>query len=225
LNVLLSGIVGSTAYGLAHEGSDIDVLGVFATRTNDLLGLRQPSDSVVTKDPDTTFHEAKKFCRLVLNGNPSVTEALWLPEELYQTRTALGDELIGIRSAFLSATRIRSAYFGYAVSQFERLRKRGDGTFSPDTAKRTAKHARHMYRLLHQGFELWSTGNLTVQVSDPAACREFGERIESGEVSLAEATLLSFGERFDNTACVLPDESDETPIEDWLQRVRKHCYN
>ncbi|GAA1913626.1 hypothetical protein GCM10009753_52280 [Streptantibioticus ferralitis] len=33
MHVLLSGTVGSTAYGLAHKGSDIDRLGVFAAPT------------------------------------------------------------------------------------------------------------------------------------------------------------------------------------------------
>lgn len=225
MEVVLSGVVGSTAYGLAHADSDVDILGVFAAPTQDLVGLRQPSDSVVTKDPDTTFHEARKFCRLVLNGNPSVTELLWLPDELYMARTALGDELIGIRSAFLSATRVRSAYFGYAVSQFGRLRKRGNGTFSPDTAKRTAKHARHMYRLLLQGFELWSTGTVTVRLEDPGAAREFGEIVESGDIEYAEFTLVRFEGMYNSATCALPEHPDESTIEDWLQRVRKHYYN
>ncbi|MFD7300744.1 DNA polymerase beta superfamily protein, partial [Streptomyces pharetrae] len=38
-NILLSGVVGSTAYGLAHEDSDVDRLGVFAAPTESLHGL------------------------------------------------------------------------------------------------------------------------------------------------------------------------------------------
>jgi uncharacterized protein len=112
VNTLLSGIVGSTAYGLAHPGSDVDRLGLFAVDTVELHGLRRHTESVVTKDPDLTLHEAAKWCRLALGGNPTVMELVWLPDELYEVRTPLGDELIGIRSSFLSAKRVRNAYLG-----------------------------------------------------------------------------------------------------------------
>lgn len=226
MNVLLSGIVGSTAYGLAHSGSDVDRLGIFVTPTRELLGLHTPPDYYGRKDEtgDVALHEVGKFLPLAIKGNPTIMELLWLPDALYEERSEFGNELIALRSSFLSAKRVRNAYLGYASEQFNRLKKRNGHSFSADTMGRTAKHARHMYRLLHQGFELWSTGHLTLQVSDPAACREFGERIESGEVDLAEAKLASMEMHFNNTPCVLPDEPDEAPIEDWLRRVRKYYY-
>lgn len=39
MNVLLKGVVGSTAYGLNHENSDVDYMGVFAAPTSEVLGL------------------------------------------------------------------------------------------------------------------------------------------------------------------------------------------
>lgn len=135
MNVLLKGVVGSTAYGLNHGGSDIDYMGIFAHDTEEMLGLNEPKDSVVIKDPDTTLHEAKKFVTLALNGNPSVSELLWL--DVYEVMTDLGARLVNMRDLFLSAPRVRSAYLGYATSQFNRLLDRGDGTFSADTRKRT----------------------------------------------------------------------------------------
>src|SRR4051794_39420553 len=138
--ILLAGIVGSTAYGLATPDSDIDRLGLFAAPTRSLLGLRTPRESIVTTSPDRTLHEARKWCNLALGGNPTVMELVWLPDDLYETRTPFGDELIGIRSAFLSAKRVRDAYLGYATQQFRKLENRGDGSFSADTRRRTAKH-------------------------------------------------------------------------------------
>ena len=152
-NILLSGIVGSTAYGLAHEGSDVDRLGMFAAPTDDLHGLHPPKESHVTTKPDSTLHEAAKWCRLALRGNPTVTELVWLPDELYEVRTPLGDELIGIRTTLLSAKRVRDAYLGYATQQFRKLESR-------DGDHRTAKHARHLKRLCHQGLELYTSGRL-----------------------------------------------------------------
>ena len=103
--VLLSGIVGSTAHGLAGPGSDVDRLGLYATPTLALLGLKTPKESHVQTDPDVTFHEAGKAARLILDGNPTASELLWLPDDLYEVRTPLGDEAIAIRTAFLREPR------------------------------------------------------------------------------------------------------------------------
>jgi hypothetical protein len=56
--VLLSGIVRSTAYGLADEFSDVDRIGMFALPTAALLGLARPAESHVSIKPDATYHEA-----------------------------------------------------------------------------------------------------------------------------------------------------------------------
>src|ERR1700741_5454911 len=82
-NVLLSGIVGSTAYGIDRAGSDVDHLGVFAVPTEDLHGLHPPSQSYATAGPDSALHEAAKWCRLALGGNPTVPELVLLPDDLY----------------------------------------------------------------------------------------------------------------------------------------------
>lgn len=222
-NVLLSGIVGSTAYGLAHAGSDVDRLGVFAAPTEDLHGLRPPKESHVTTEPDSALHEAAKWCRLALSGNPTVMELVWLPDDLYEVRTPLGDELIGIRDSLLSAGRVRAAYLGYATQQFKRLSGRGDGSFSADTRKRTAKHARHLKRLCHQGYELYSTGRLSIRVDDPDEYHRFGERIAE-DPSAALPLLQWYETAFDETRSVLPEEADEAPAEAWLRRVRAHFY-
>jgi uncharacterized protein len=222
-NVLLSGIVGSTAYGLAREGSDIDRLGLFAAPTAELHGLRRPKESHVSTAPDRTLHEAAKWCRLALGGNPTAMELVWLPDDLYEVRTGLGDELVGIRTCFLSARRIRDAYLGYATQQFRRLEARGDGSLSADTRKRTAKHARHLKRLCRQGLELYTTGRLTIRVDDPEEYHAFGERVAADPAS-ALPLLRQYEDAFDAGPAALPDQPDEAPVEAWLRRVRAHFY-
>ncbi|WP_409468360.1 nucleotidyltransferase domain-containing protein [Streptomyces sp. HC307] len=222
-NILLSGVVGSTAYGLAHEGSDVDRLGLFAAPTDALHGLHGPKESHVTTAPDRTLHEAAKWCRLALGGNPTVMELVWLPEELYEVRTELGDELIGIRASFLSARRVRDAYLGYATQQFRKLRSRGDGSFSADTRKRTAKHARHLKRLCQQGYELYTTGQLTIRVEDPESYHRFGEQV-AADPAAALPLLHRFEAAFAESRSVLPEQPDETAAEAWLRRVRARFY-
>ncbi|GGN12379.1 hypothetical protein FHR83_003582 [Actinoplanes campanulatus] len=223
-NILLSGIVGSTAYGLAGPGSDIDRLGMFAAPTTAFHGLAFPDDSVVSKKPDATFHEARRYANLALAGNPTVSELMWLPEHLYETRHPLGDDLIAIRAAFLSAKRVRDSYLGYATQQFKRLEARGDGSFSADTRKRTAKHARHLARLVQAGTGLYSTGQLQLRVDDPTWIHEFGERVAAGDVDLARKMLADGEAEFDSAHTPLPIEPDRTAVESWLRRVRAHFF-
>jgi uncharacterized protein len=220
--ILLAGVVGSTAYGLAHEGSDVDRLGMFAAPAAAFHGLLFPQESHVTTHPDATYHEARKFCRLVLGCNPTVTELLWLPDDLYEVRTRLGADLIAARSAFLSARGVRNAYLGYATQQFRKLETRGDGSFSSDTRKRTAKHARHLWRLVQQATDLNATGKLTVRLDagQAALCRSFGDRVAGGDIEHAKAYIASAGSHFDEYRSVLPVVPDEGLAEAWLQVVR-----
>lgn len=167
MNVILEGVVGSTAYGLAREGSDEDKLGVFVAPTREVAGLHwnPKRESKVSTSPDVTHHEIGKFLRLALKCNPTVTELLWL--EKYETSDGAGQSLLGIRRSLLSRKFVQDAYQGYAFAQIKRLQERTDGTFSSDTRKRTVKHARHMLRLLRQGRQLLEDGELAVRVSNP----------------------------------------------------------
>jgi hypothetical protein len=218
--LLLSGIVGSTAYGLATPESDVDRLGLFAAPTRAFHGLSAPRESLVTTAPDRTLHEAAKWCRLALGCNPTAMELVWLPDELYEVRTELGEDLIGIRDAFLSATRVRDAYLGYATQQFRKLESRGDGSFSADTRKRTAKHARHLARLVRQGLELYRTGHLPIRLHDPQWYLDFGERVAGGDLEQARLLLSEAEADFDGIRTPLPDRPDEEAVEAWLQAVR-----
>ena len=219
-HVLLSGVVGSHAYGLATGESDVDRLGIYAAATEQILGLHSPVDSVVSTKPDITYHEARKYVSLALKCNPTATELLWL-EDPYEVATDLGAELIGIRGSLLSASYVRNAYFGYAAQQFRRLKNRGDGSFSSDTRKRTEKHARHLLRLLTQGLELFETGSLTVRLTHPDDYREFGVCVAAGDLDVVQREIDSAERAFDAVKSPLPDHPDEKPATDWLLRVRR----
>jgi hypothetical protein len=220
MHELLVGTVGSTAYGLNTDTSDIDTLAVFARPTADLHGLTIPDESIVSHNPDRTAHEVRKFCHLARSVNPTITELMWLPDRLYQVRHPLGNELIGIRRRFLSARRVRAAYLGYATQQFRRLEARGDGSFSADTRKRTAKHARHLMRLCAQGLGLYAGGRLDVVVTDPEKFHTFGERVAAGDIPAARSLINAYEEAFDSHSSPLPDAPDLDAIDAYLRRVR-----
>lgn len=220
-HVILSGIVGSTAYGLNHEGSDVDRLGVFVVPTRSLFGLKQTADSIVTKDPDVTLHEVRKYVGLCLKCNPSVTELMWLPQDLYEDFGYWGQRLISTRRAFLSEKLVHNAYLGYATSQFSRLENRDDGSFSSDTRKRTAKHARHLKRLLHQGLGLYRTGELHVVIDpdDRESYFDFGNAVAQ-DSAVARKELAEFEIAFNRSTSPLPTEPNFEAVEQFLQDLR-----
>lgn len=222
MHILLQGVVGSTAYGLAGPDSDIDRLGVFAAPTRAFHGLTTPVESHVTTKPDSTLHEAAKWSRLAVKGNPSVSELLWLPE--HEVTTPLGAQLIEIRSAFLSAPAVMGAYLGYARDQLKKLMSRGDGRFDSDIPeRRSLKNAIHVARLVESGERLYCSGVLTVRLPDPDKTRAVGkfllENPDRGLVMLQAAE-----ERMKHAGSPLPDKPDAATVEAWLHAVRDHYY-
>ncbi len=223
MNLLLEGIVGSTAYGLATPTSDVDYSGIYVEPTANLLGLHPPSRERATKKGrdgnDATYHETGKALALMLSCNPTASEILWLDN--YTATSAFGHELIGLRQHFLTAKGVRDAFFGYATSQFHRLIDKG--RFQGSLETRREKHARHTMRLLWQGYTLYTTGILPIRVPDPEPYFEFGRSIVGDpEAKAARALITQYEILFDNARTVLPDRPDEAPLEDWLQRVRRN---
>ncbi|WP_217998070.1 nucleotidyltransferase domain-containing protein [Nocardia paucivorans] len=220
-NLMLEGVVGSVAYGLDTPTSDIDYAGIHVEPTANLLGLHPPARERATEkgrgDADAVYHEIGKAMALMLSCNPTASEVLWL--ENYTVTTPFGEELIGLRRHFLSAKRVRDAFFGYATSQFRRLVERGRFAGSPDA--RREKHARHTMRLLYQGYELYTTGSLPVRIPDPAPYFAFGAQVRDDPQAVSvKALIAEYEDKFDRARTVLPDRPNEAPLEDFLQRVR-----
>lgn len=166
-------VVGSHAYGLATEDSDIDMRGCYVLPTHEILGVFPTKDTVQTNNPDLCEYELTKFVKLCATANPSVLEMLFLDE--YEILLPEAQMLIDIRDAFVSQY-VADRYGGYAMAQLKRLLNRNDGSFSSDTRKRYSKHARHCFRLIRQGNELLTTGTLNVKVKDPENLFWIGEQ-------------------------------------------------
>lgn len=212
--IVLKGIAGSVAHGLATPESDEDIHGVFSFPTSAWWSLDKPTQSIVTNDPDVTLHELEKFLFLASKANPSVLDTLYLPEYI-EMEPEWGLNLLAIRNAFLSTKAVSDSYMGYARSQFHELEKRGD-SFSSGTRNRTYKHAKHLFRLMEQGHRLLTTGELRVRVDDPTAYQ-----------GLAELTFEQLSERYkreyahmEGAVSVLPDQPDYFTINRFLYYYR-----
>lgn len=223
MKVLLSGVVGSTAYGLAGPGSDVDRLGVFAYPTQLILGLGRPKETLDGHNPDVAFHEAAKYVRLALECNPTVLELMFLGE--YEIINPLGADLVDIREAFLSAGQVRYRYLGYARAQFHRLEQRGGTSLDADIPeRRVAKHARHLMRLCHQGLHLYTTGSLPIRLENPQDYHAFGDAVAGGDIEKARKMVEAYSMLFDSATPALPPEPDALAAQAWLLRVRRHYW-
>src|SRR5262249_46064006 len=152
-SVILRAVIGSRAYALATDDSDTDIRGVYVPSASlhwSLAGIPEQLEDDATQ---TTIWEIAKFLRLALKANPMMLEVLYSP--IVQFASALGRELIGLRTAFLSKAAYRS-FLGYANAQLEGMQKRA----AEDRVKWS--HAMHMCRLLIVGEELVRTGRLNL---------------------------------------------------------------
>lgn len=219
MNVLLQGIGGSVAHGLAGPGSDVDRYGVYAAPTLDLVVPWSPEarDSVQTRDPDTTMHEARHFVVLLAGCNPTVMELLWLPPKLYEVMTPDGEQLIDLRSDVLFGEGIRQRYAGMVKEQIRRLST--VNIVDPNRKGNAAKLVRHGLRIAEQGLTLLQTGQLVVQPPEPERFRRYDDDPFDGvdELTDARQRLLSAPSK------AVPDEQPEgalEPLRNWVRTVR-----
>jgi len=211
-NIIACAVVGSTAYGLAREGSDVDTLGVFVAPTLRVAGLSWTSgqETIVRTGPDSTYHEVGKYLRLALDCNPTILDLMWADAK---TTSPYGDALVAMRGAFLHEKKVRSSYGGYARAQVHKMEA---AARAGDRNPKAAKHARHVLRLLRQGRQLLTTGDMTLQVADPEEYWAF-DHLDPDE---AKAVFAPEMELFDNATSVLPPAPDRARVEEFLDWVR-----
>lgn len=217
--VALEGVTGSRAYGLDTPESDVDLKGVYVAPTRAILSIFPIQDTINRTQPDVTYHEVGKFISLALAANPTIMEMLFLED--YTVVGIDGDLLVRNRHAFLSQ-RVKNSYGGYAMQQIKRLQRRGDGSFSADTKKRKAKHARHCFRLLQQGRDLLLKGTLTVKVPNREELFALGEMSDEELVARFEKENEKFLSATESS--ILKPEPDFKMADNILQMIRERHY-
>ncbi len=115
--VVLDTLVGSRAWGVAHEGSDEDRRGVFVLPMSWTTGLVDPPLDLVSLDGSSTYWEVGKAIRQALRGDPNTLEMLFADPVVVDP---LAEPLIAMRTGFLSH-QIYGAFGRYALSQLDRL--------------------------------------------------------------------------------------------------------
>jgi len=208
-------VVGSQAYGLSHEGSDVDRRGFYLPPADlhwSIFGVPEQLEDTAAQE---SYWEVQKFLTMALKANPNVIECLYSP--LVETSTPLVDELLANRRRLLSRM-IYQTYNGYVLSQFKKLEQ--------DLRTKGAlkwKHAMHLIRLLLAGITGMEEGEIPVAVPDGQ--RDLLLAIRRGEVPWAEvdALRLDLHRRFDRAqgSTRLPEHPDYAWANAWLLRARR----
>jgi len=213
--VIYKCVVGSRAYGLATESSDIDTRGIYLAPADREWSLFGVPEQLENREADEVYWELRKFLVLALKANPNILEVLYSPEVVHATE--LARELLAMRSAFLSKLLFQT-YNGYVMSQFRRLTRRREQGKEPKW-----KHAMHLIRLLLSGTTALRDGHIPVRVE--AEHRDRLMRIRRGELSLEEvdawrvALHREFEDEYRRTT--LPDRPDYEAANAFLIRARR----
>ena len=207
-------VVGSRAYGLDDDASDIDRRGIYLPPAAMHWSLYGVPEQLENKNTEECYWEMQKFLTLALKANPNVLECLYTP--LVERATPLALELLDMRAAFLSKL-VYQTYNGYVMSQFKKLeqdlRTRGEVKW---------KHAMHLIRLLLEGISVLREGFLPVRMDEH---RESLLAIRRAGVPWAEvdAWRLRLHREFDAAfaATSLPERPDYEQVNAFLIKARR----
>jgi predicted nucleotidyltransferase len=236
---ILRCLVGSQAHGLSVDDGveDRDEMGVCIEPINRMVGFKQFEQFIYRSaaeregtmharsfagDLDLTVYGLRKFCRLALQGNPTILTPLFAkPLKI----NSLGEQLRELAPAFASRESGKR-FLGYLISQRERLvgqrgqkdvkRPELEAKYGFDT-----KYAYHMLRLGFQGIEFLETGRLVLPVVEPT--RAYLLKVRTGVYNVEE--VLSKCRELEDQLRHLLDESplpkfpDEEKVERWMCRV------
>ena len=207
-------VIGSQAYGLARDESDVDRRGIYLPPADmhwSLFGVPEQLENDATQE---CYWELQKFLVLALKANPNVLEVLYSP--MVELATPLADELLAMRATFLSKL-VYQTYNGYVLSQFKKLEQ--------DLQARGAiknKHAMHLVRLLLAGITVLRAGIVPVKVSE---FRDELLAIRDGQMAWDDvnAWRLVLHKEFDAAyaATTLPDRPDYEAVNAFLVKARR----
>lgn len=242
-NEILRSVVGSGVHGIAIAGTDDhDEMGVYIEPPEYVLGVERHRDDFIWRtqpegarsgpgDTDLVMYSLQKYLRLAIKGNPTVMLPLFAPPESLIVETELGKELRGLRAAFLSQ-QAAQRFLGYMHSQHERMlgRSKRNVPNRPELIAKygwDVKYGSHALRLAHQGYEIVSSGTLTLPLPDQE--RERVLAVKRGEIPRDEVSAeigrleVAVRDLLDTGRTPLPKVADHATITAWaVDAQRRH---
>jgi len=206
-------VMGSQAYGLETDDSDIDRRGIYLAPAELQWSLFGAPEQFEDNAAQAVYWELQKFLIMALRANPNILECLYSP--IVEKTTPLAEELLAMKQRFLSQM-IFQTFNGYALSQFKKieqdLRNQGHVRW---------KHAMHLLRLLITGAATLREQRVPVRVE---AHRERLLTVKSGTMPWREvdAWRLELHQDFERALAEtkLPERPDYEAANEFLIKAR-----
>jgi predicted nucleotidyltransferase len=246
-NLAYATIMGSVAYGVSSDTSDMDIYG-FCFPTKELLfphlsgeipgfgrqiqrfeqfQQHHVGDHSSGKEYDITIYSIVKYFQLCMDNNPNMIDSLFTPRRCHLHSTPAAELVVENRRMFLHKGAMHKLR-GYAYAQRSKIEKHSNSSnpkrqadiaeFGLDT-----KFAYHLIRLILQAEQILMEGDL-----DLTRNRELLKSIRRGEWSLER--INSFFEEKEKLLeklyieSSLQDRPDELAIKSLLVKCLEHHY-
>jgi|SRR5579884_146586 len=155
--LLLVSVSGAHLYGFPSRDSDIDLRGVYALPTSEVIGLEQGPDRIerVPREGeapsiDMVTYDVRKLVTFLLQKNGNALEMIFSPLVAASSET-WHSELSMLASQTITRFHERH-YRGFAMGTWKALHKRAE------REKKGVKHLLYLYRTLLTGIFLMRTG-------------------------------------------------------------------
>ena len=178
-------IMGSVAYGVSSDTSDMDIYGfcipsrdyVFPHLRGEIEGFSTSgprfeqfqqhhiNDKEKRKQYDLAIYNITKFFRLCMDSNPNMVDALFVPRRCVLYSTEVGELVRENRKLFISKE-AWPKFKGYAYSQLHKMRTKvpiGSRKATIEKHGFDTKFAYHVVRLLNEVEQLLTTGDLDLE--------------------------------------------------------------
>lgn len=198
---LLHAVTGSQVHGTATASSDVDITRVRVLPTEKLAGLRpvranEHQRHTTTGPLDVTDIDVATFLCHVLDGSAKHFEVMYSP--LVSPGHELGATMVTARDRLVTQDAVRRAYLGYLTALAKTIADRGP---------KLNKELRVLHRLADQATQLWTTGDLHLNATDPSAPRAFADRVTAGADHLVPELVESTARTLESPS-PLPTDTD-----------------
>ena len=138
--LLFEYVAGSHLYGLQMEdgSSDVDTKGIYLAPKEEIFGLRDRyHEQISDARNDNTWFELGRYCELILKSNPTVMEALFVPQSKFITPPS--DILMPLfenRDQLITKECFKP-FIGYSIEQIKKARGLNKKIVNPVTERLT----------------------------------------------------------------------------------------
>ena len=218
---ILSAYRGSISHGMyipendPNSIDDKDVMSVCIPPVGYYFGLHQGgwvfpengTKEIKQNEWDIVIYEARKFIKLLAQGNPNVLCMLWVEENYLLNITEEGRLLRDNRDLFVGR-HVYKSFVGYAYGQLHRMTHINKKGYEGDKRRKLVekfgydtKNAAHLIRLLRMGIEFLKDGELSVMRPDASQLLEIkkGEWLLSKVIEESDRLFIVAGQAYINS--------------------------